>query len=473
MGIIQRFSVNKKKRILFCIVDNHDTFNSNWAREIAVNLSDFMIYKILEYDFDLYIGKDEDDLLREAYLQNFYTHAVIIACGTSFTLSDRIFESIENTCKLDFFIAGHILDRNDSYYELHHQFYIVNLAEYGDLNFPKIGKEEDVEHIQNIPVHLNGYIENDKKLPLQIKESFETKTYDKKLHGWNIISTALSKNKTLINIGKDIRDNKKYFYFEHDHVFLKEASELYYYQFFCSNFFAAWNSDDLYPDINFEGTIEQYVTVGIGFNWIYNLNLANFNKNTKVIFTDINYNCLMFMRSMIKDWDGINYGEFYKKHFSILPNNTDSARLDTYAQLANEKWKSFISNFEDWDTLWNKIKELQYDFINIDYTASYNLDWLDPSKKTFMNLSNLFSHGPYVATRSLKYRIACENRLINILKNKNPNIVLLLSSRAAKGFYPNMSRTVCAVSDYELTNINDLKKPNWHLTDWDSIKMLS
>ena len=35
-----------------------------------------------------------------------------------------------------------------------------------------------------------------------------------KCHGWNLISTALTHNKTIIDLGTDIRDNKKYFYYE-------------------------------------------------------------------------------------------------------------------------------------------------------------------------------------------------------------------------------------------------------------------
>ena len=470
--MITKFYNNKFKKILFCVVDNLDLYQSNWAREISINLSDFMLHRIVSHQYDLYISKDEDLLINEAYIEGFYSHVVMIACGTSFKLSDRIFLAIENLCKREFSIAGHILDRGESYYELHHQFYVINLQEYSKLGFPKIGKEEDTIHSQLIPIRSNECLNGDSQIPLSITSGNKLKTYNKKLHGWNILSTALDKNAILIDVGSEIRDNKKYIYFEHDHVFLREVSTIYYNQFFCNNFFAAWNSDTLSTSISFDGPVEQYVTVGIGFNWINNLNLMGFNNDTTVIFTDINHNCLKFMQKMVTEWDGIDYGELYKGYLTIIPNNI-YIDMNAYLIETNKQWNLFISKFDNWPTMWKKIKELNYEFINIDYMSSYNIDWITPNKKTFINLSDVFTHAPYVATQSLKYRVACENRLINILNQKDPNIILKLGSRSSDGFHPNEERIrLDKVSNFDLTDINELKKPDWHLNDWISPKLL-
>jgi hypothetical protein len=178
------------------------------------------------------------------------------------------------------------------------------------------------------------------------------------------------------------------------------------------------------------------------------------------------------MKKMVTDWDGVDYGKLYRDHFDIL---TIDNKLDIilYSELANKKWNEFISTFNDWENLWKQIKDLKYEFINIDYTASYNLDWIEPNKNTFLNLSNLFNHAPYVMTHSLKYRIACENRLLNMLNQKDSNIILNLTGRAADGFHLNLERIrLGRVSEFDLTDINNLKKPNWHLEDWNSIKLL-
>jgi hypothetical protein len=471
--MVTKFNNKKNKKILCCVIDNLGLYQSGWAREISINLSDFMLHRLVMHHYDVYIGKEEDELIYAAYSENFYSHVVVIACGTSFKLSDRIFTSIENLCKREFSIAGHILDRGESYYELHHQFYVINLQEYSNLNFPKIGKEEDIEHYQISPIRSDECLNGDNQIPIQISSGNKLKLYSKKLHGWNILSTAFSQNKILIDVGNDIRDNKKYVYFEHDHVFLREVSNIYYNQFFCNNFFAATNSDSMHSEIPFNGPVEQYITVGIGFNWINNLNLIGFTKDTTVVFTDINHNCLKFMQAMLTDWDGIDYGKFYKDHLTIYPNNI-YIDIDSYSSSANTQWTSFINSFDNWPDLWKRIKELHYEFINIDYMSSYNIDWIEPNKKTFINLSDVFTHAPYVATQSLKYRVACENRLINALNQKDPNIVLKLGSRSADGFHPNEERIrLDKVSNFDLTDINELKKPDWHLNDWISPKLLS
>lgn len=466
--MISKFRQTKERKLLFCIIDNHDICQDGWSKEISKNLTDFMIFKINLHCYDIFIGKNEDDLLKEAALDNFYSHAIVIASGTSFRRSDRLFEAIENKCKEKFFIAGHILDRDDSYYELHHQFYIINLKEYVSIDLPLIGTEENIKYTTTRPVRSDTFLYNERKIPEWVIYGTEYRTYKKKLHGWNIISKALENGKILLDLGTDVRYNKKYFYYEYNHVFIRQIPEVFYDEFFCRNFFAGWNSDIMRNQLEFDNSIEQYVTVGIGFNWIKNLILLNFNQDTRVIFTDINASCLNFMESMVKNWDGNNYSEFYKNHLPRIPNGNVKL-TDSYHAEVDKKWNEFKTSIESWDKIWNKIKNLSFEFVLIDYTSEYNLDWLDPTKHTLINLSNLFNYVSGAQSQSVKYRIACENRLIKRLNLLNPNIMLMLTTRAADGFYIDNKRILLGrISDFTLTDINLLKAPQWHASEWKS-----
>jgi hypothetical protein len=104
--------------------------------------------------------------------------------------------------------------------------------------------------------------------------------------------------------------------------------------------------------------------------------------------------------------------------------------------------------------------------------ASYNLHWIMPGKRTLVNLSDVFTHSPYIATQSLKYRVSCENKLFEGLKKVDPNIRIMMTSRAADGFRSNNRTLAGRVTDFELTDINQLKKPAWRLVDWTSPRML-
>lgn len=470
--MVMKFKTDKKKTTVCCILDTIDNCQSVHAKDVCINLTDFLIHRFAISEYDIYIGNDEDELLNSV-ADDDYSHAVVIAAGTSLGLSDRLFAAIDDQCKQDFFIAGHILDRGDhSYYkknacfELHQQFYIINLNEYKQVGRPFVGKEEWVEYQQNEPIRSKECLYNDPEIPVWITKGTTPRTYSVKLHGWNILNVGLENDKKLLTLGENIRSSKKYLYYEHDHVFLKEVTQIKYNHFFGMNFFAGWNSDGLRNELPFEGPVEQYATVGIGFNWVKNLQLIGFTENTKVIFTDINYNCLMFMKKMVETWDGKNYADFYWEHKPMLPNNPPhiSEQYKTHIQ---EKWDQFLTTVDDWDALWSKVKTLNYDYILIDYTAAFNFDWIEPGKKTLLNLSDLYNHSPFIASTSLKYRIACENMLFQKLKNKDPNITLMLTSRAADGFWKNENRTLLdKVSNFEYTDITDLKTPRWHTDEW-------
>lgn len=470
--MVDKFKTEQNKSIVCCILDIIDNCKSSHSKEVCINLTDFLIHRFDHYGFDVYISKSEDSLIKAAS-EDGYKHAVIISAGTSLGLSDRLFSAIDNLCKENFFIAGHILDRGDhSYYkknacfELHQQFYIVNLTQYKEVGCPVVGEEEWVEYQQLAPIRSNECLYGDPEIPVWLKKGTELKTYSVKLHGWNILNVGLENNKTLLTLPEQIRSSKKYLYYEHDHVFLKEFTQVKYNHFFGMNFFAGWNSDSLRSELPFEGPVDQYATVGIGFNWIKNLQLIGFTENTKVIFTDINYNCLMFMKQMVDHWDGKDYAEFYWKHKPMLPNNSPYIS-DSYKDQVAQQWEQFLTTVDNWDKLWKEVKSLSYNYILIDYTSAFNFDWLEPGCKTFLNLSDLYNHSPFIAQSSLKYRIACENMLFQKLKDRDPNVTLLITSRAADGFWKvkntqNLDKAV----NFVYTDITDLKTPVWHLEDW-------
>jgi len=470
--MVTKFRTKHQKSIVYCILDITDSCLSGYAKEVCVNLTDFLIHRFDLYGYDILIDKDEDSLLRTA-VSNGYSHAVIISSGTSLGLSDRLFDAVETQCQTNFFIAGHIIDRNNNAYykenagfELHQQFYIVNLLEYAEVGCPSIGVELWIEHEQVSNLRSNEYLYNDPKLPVWIKQGDAIVTSQVKLHGWNIINVGLTHNKSIIQISSEVRSSKRYLYYEYDHVFLTRLADIKHYQFFATNFFAGWNSDTLRSQLPFNGPVEQYATVGIGFNWIKNLELVGFTQDTRIIFTDINYNCLMFMKKMVEEWDGKNYADFYWAHKPMLPNNPPYIPED-YKHQIEKQWEHFLTTIDDWESVWARIKALSYDYVLIDYTASFNFDWLKVGCKTILNLSNLYNHSPFIAMNSLKYRISCENRLLQQLKNIDPNVEVMLTARAADGFWKSDNIQYSGVVDnFAYTDITELKMPKWHTDDW-------
>jgi hypothetical protein len=469
--MLQKFTVEKKNKILWCIKDNLETYQSGWAREVSINITDFILNRMFVNSCDIYISNDEDEMLSAAAKDGFYSHAVVVACGTSFKLSERIFSAVEEQCKNDFFVAGHVLDRtNHSYYknaglELHHQFYIVNLQDYRNLGLPQVGQETWEEYSCGDFIRSEECLYEDKEIPQWVKKGTTEKIYSMKLHGWNIINSALENNRPLVDLGEGIRNNKRYFYYEHDHVFCKQLSNLYYDDFFCHTVFAPFNSDPLLDKFFVDQTIEQYVTVSIGLNWIKYAEKIN-NPNLKIVFTDINFHCLKFMKTMVEEWDGKDYVELFRNYMRFQPN-LSMLNVDTGFENWYNDWNRFQSNFEDWNKTWNFVKSLKFDYVLIDYTANYEFSWIEKEKNTLINFSDLFNHAPFIFTHPAKYRISAENKLIQTLKNHDPEIYAIITSRAADGFWnEDPPVRIGKVKDFVYTDINKLKKPIWHEKDW-------
>lgn len=456
-----------QRKIVYCVLDNMEECDNLIAKDMSVNSIDFLIRGMVVNHYDVLISDNETELLHTASQGN-YDHAVIVTTGTYLWMGDRLFKDVEKLCEQDFFVAGHVLDRGDFYLELHKQFYVMNLREYRDLGCPVVEEGAwfvDDQHEEYIPTI--SYVRDEVIDNMSIGE--EKKIYKSKLHGWNILKLALEHNKRTIDVGHNIRMAKKYLYHEHEHVFVNEYPKIFHQQLFARNVVAPWNSDWVHNNIPFEGPVEQYVTLGTGLNWVRNLTLVGYTPDTKVVFTDINHNCLRFMKSMIESWDGVDYDKFYHSFEQFYPSGVPE---DVFKNLsANHEFEEFKKFFDNWADTWDNVRKLTFDYRLVDYTAEYDLSWIDSNKKTLINFSDLFNHAPLTPLQSVKFKIGAENRLLDKLKNINPDITVIFTSRAATGYkqFMDVPGLIGKVKDFALTDIEELKKLPWHTDDWKTV----
>jgi len=475
-----KFSIKKSNPIAVAIVNNFSNIESQWARQICINITDHFVQRSIKYNYDVFIGNNENTLLKQISSDKFYSHICIVHCGVSLKINDNLFDEIEKLCKNDFFIAGHILERGEDsywkngYYELHKQFYIINCEYYRSMRKPFIGDFSKESHEQIEPNRSKEFLYGNKEIPKSILPGNKKnkKMYRFKCHGWNIISKALSNNLKMIDVGEGIRSSKLYLKYEYDHVFVREMRKVYNLQLAANNFVSAYNSDNLNSVNSSMENIQQFVVPSMGLNWIYYLKNLNFDNNCKVIFVDRNINALNFMENLILNWDGKDYDKFFKKFIPKFVTNINFD-ADAYIKTVTDFWENFIKNFLDFEDFWqNQIKKLKFSFVFIDFTADYNLSWLDNDKNTLIYLSDIFTHNTYVATQSYKHRIAAENFLIKKLQEFNPNIELIMTAHAADSFLKKQITKQGKVSDFTFTDINYLKTPDWHIKDWKSKTIL-
>lgn len=426
-------------------MDNTHLIKNNSHREIIKNIADYSISNICLKGHDVVNGLDANDILPRIADQ--YTHAVVFDADTEFT-GAIFFSEIKKLCKKDFFLAGHVLDRKEGYYELHSQCYVINLKKYIQHRMPHIthpAPNVPHEHIQPVRSKQNYH---DDYTPLWIKPGTVKKQYQHLWHGNNILSVALENNETVYIFDERIRTSKQCYYARYENEFIKNSQNIYKKTKFSSTrLFYPVNTEEP-QQINITGPIRQLIVPASGLNWLYYISKHGYNNDTLISFYDYNPNSLYYIKNIIENFSGKNYYAFLK---SIRPNDTND--------WINSR-EDINQRFETVKHFWHMVKEIKFSYHNCDLLTNFDIPVInDPN--TIMHLSNVFCYEPTVAFNSLSKRVTAENNLIRNLKDKNPKINLIVSAHAWSGL-SNYPKQVGCVEDFPEQGLASCNKATWH-----------
>jgi hypothetical protein len=360
--------------LAFCFIDNTHQYASAWTVELIKNLADFTISNLAGKDYSIYQSQNEEQALAHA-IQQGHKYALVFSTGTEFINGRSFFNEIEKLIQTDFYVYGHILDRGDAYYELHNQCYLLNLERYQELGCPEIGQcELGTSHSQITPDRSTENF-HDTYTPLWIKPGNSIRTYNHKLHGWNLVSAIMSAGGTISAFGDNIRNNKKHYYPENQKEFLKHVSWAYSRIEYCANEFVHYqNTEELFLD---EYDYEKIITPASG-TWFFNF--IHKEKPVTVIFYDYNQKAL----------------DYWKEHAP-------------------------------------RINNVRYEYLKIDLLGQYSIDELiqPTDQKTLINLSNIFCYEGTAMFSSLEYRLHKENELLTHIPK---TWKVLFSGHSTEGF---------------------------------------
>ena len=406
MNVI-KFNPRYESKIAFCCVDTIHTYTSQWTREIMKNISDYNISNISDKGYTVFVSQYEDKMLSDVSDLGF-THAVVYSTGTEFINGEECFTAFKSLCEKDFFLAGHILDRKDAYYELHSQCYVVNLTRYNEFRKPTVGKQQlGKSHKQVEPLRSTDNIHDD-YTPTWIRSGNTVKDYMHQAHGWNILKTAFDNKVEVLVFDSSIRDNKKHYYPESPEDFKQHSQWLYYRQTVCQNNFIHTTSNEYPPDLK--------------------------EKFTQV-FSPAS-------------------GSWWKDYLAEGP--VDVVLYD-YNQRALDYWKEHAPAFDN----------VTYQFVLLDL-LSIEVDvslYLKKNKKTLINLSNIFCYEGTSAFAPLTHRLYMENHLIKNIQMHFPDCYLYFCGRTATGFID--LKYLGLAKDFETYELFQLTVPSWHQAgDW-------
>jgi hypothetical protein len=365
MNILE-FNAGWKNDIAFCFVDNTRKYQ-NSIREFMKNQADGTLANIYNKGWVIYQWTDEDALLRHASDKG-HKWAVVFSTGTEFINGTAFFDAILQLIKQDFFIAGHVLDRKDAYYELHHQCYVVNLEKYKELGCPEVGQQElGAVHEQYKPMRSIENIHDD-YTPIEVVCGFTKQTYNHKCHGWNILSLALDIDAGVKVFDETVRKNKRHFYPESPKDFNKQLSWAYHRLNYCKDTFVhTSNTETVHLPIM---KYDQIITPASGMWFTDYLALG-----AKVVMYDYNDNSLEYWRKQYP-------------HYTFI-------KCDL---LGDDKL---------------------VDYIDVDIN------------NTLINLSNIFNYEGTVFFYSLEYRKFKEIELLNEIKQACPTAQVYSSLQAS------------------------------------------
>lgn len=434
-------------------MDRTDKLKEN--RETIKNISDWTIQNITIQGYTVLVSVDEDNLLRAASLTS-ARHAVVLSTGTEFINGYSWFETLENYCQEDFFIAGHILDRKEFYYELHEQCYIVNLNTYKNIGSPNVGAVSFFEnHLKIKPMRSRENIHDD-YTPVWVKTGSEFVEYKHKAHGWNILTAAFKNNLTVKVLDGDLRASKIHYYPEYP-SYQEQISFAYARESFCNGMAIYLNNSERVVPANVQGPIQQLVVPASGLNWLQYL-AQGFDSRTRVKFYDYSFLTLEYIKEVVENWNGVNYQEFALNYFNSKFNFIGGGIPFCGS-----------SDFETIDTeLWQQIKStvtFEYHWLDLLNTQA-DISWIENKPNTVVNLTNAFNYIGTAAVRSVKDRIYCENSFIQRLQRHAPTAQVILTRRAADGFANTVKNVSVAAIDLTPTDIRTLTKPTWHSHDW-------
>ena len=414
--------------IVYIFLDRIHTCQTTWTAEITKNLSDFVLSNIISKGFNVIQGIDEDKLLKEAAKE--YTHAVVLSTGTEFINGDEFFNEVEKLVysHKTFFLMGHIPDRDDGYYELHDQCYIINLTKYTELGSPIVGEFAYYsEHTQTEPIR-SPYNIHDDYTPTWVRFGANQRTYKHKWHGWNILSVALAAQESVEVFPEAFRINKKYYYPNYEPSFIPASTYLYgKNQVAAQTMFYPHNTEEIVK-IDFKGPIRQLVTQSSGLNWIDYLITYGYTKDTVVRFVDYNLFALECMKHIVDNWGGTNYATFVKDYIKQRASFVSKDGTDWLAA----QGKLYDPDIPEWTLIKETVK---FEFRHEDLVLNKMLNvstWVDNVPGTIVHLSHIFNYDPAAPFVPLKHRIYSEKLLLSKLKKHIPDATIIMVGKVSE-----------------------------------------
>jgi hypothetical protein len=209
--IIVKGKFNNTIKLAICIFPS-DMLKHDQLKDIMIDYTTFYAHRLeqVSYNLDIVYADSIDNGLEQ--YSDTYNHILFMAAGVRIYDASVILDIAEEIEKTPNYIAAaHILEWKDNWYELHHQFVLVNCRNWQKIDRPEYGSRTPGKH--NLVV-IERSVENfhDDYTPLWIKDTGVRKDQFHCRQGWNLIDKGIKAGLKIINWNQNIRNKRTYYY---------------------------------------------------------------------------------------------------------------------------------------------------------------------------------------------------------------------------------------------------------------------
>lgn len=456
-----------ENKVGFGWIDISSKINNVTALAFSRNITEYWVQELSNYNLKVTCKNSHDDVLKWAVEEDL-NYIIVATIGNNLSKNYSFIEELpawlENN--KEFSIIGHVLDKQDKYYELHHQFFMVNIAWWKSVGCPEIGKEENSVEWSTVEPARSQQNWHDGYTPHWIENGSSNKTYTGKRFGWNIIKAALESNNRVNSFNEKQRDSKYYLYPEVN----KDTHFKFHTVFDSLQSFSHFIANTETPppkilDVDFDGVI---CTAG-GVTPLLSAWAANLKPNDMLTIIDVSPLSLAIQKSLFdKKCDYRNFkNDFYSVISSfneeqLAPMFRAQRNIDKMQEILNGLMeKQGLAEFIDnvWPTL--RINYNFYDIFNVDGLPNI-LNRFSESRNVYMHLTNMLHYQNTSWVYSSDNRYSIEKKLADTLYKFGADKFRLYQNRPGNNHWRNVTpRTILDNPAFYLAEVENLKELPW------------
>jgi phage anti-repressor protein len=372
------------------ILDISRDIDSYIVQKRTFDMTYFYVNRMIKTNLVSYVGffHTVDEILEKAVEQK-KKYCMVVCQGLLLFRGPTLLQlSLEYAKKIpDFFVVGHIMNKEDRYPGLHRQYLFVNLNTWIKLKKPSFKETgyywDRSPELQNYKVS-NSTIHAD-YTPLWITKSEGKRRYSHVSDGYSWVDIALENNIRIDNLDSSMRESKIFLY---PYLETKKLEEVWYNKQSPTvdtmiNFSQkAWirklgyqeeiekdrvyvfNTETLSGEgVRTKAPIDRFFSVAAGFKPLAILSANGFHDRTIVNYFDWCEASLNFKKHLLETWDGIDLHKWLLKH--DLKYNFSS----TYRGNYKKYWLNELKDFggpEKFKEVWDRYSKLDHTFNVID-----------------------------------------------------------------------------------------------------------